>query len=336
MKKIILISGIICLNIFVAGVFMKVFHLNSADIVITIGMASFALLFLPAAVINSYHGSEKTKKGLYIAGFICAVICIIGALFKIEQWNGSTWFLMIGIPLPFILFLPIYIHHHNKEKNKSVMNFAKIMFLMIFIALSNSLLTYRISGNIVLAYTNDSKGVFTTGEIAALKNSTLREQLFTSKDSNLIAVEEITKRSDAICKSIDEMQTALIQEVYGEQPLSVKEFIDRELWVKVRNVKSNSVIFGSENEPNRTVQLKKSINEYCAFITKLTFVNQTHSEQINQLLNTSDKAVKASDGSAISWEYWNFKNLYLITVLTKLEDVKTKIKLAENSVLEML
>jgi len=336
MKKTILISGIICLNIFVIGAFLKVFHLSGANLMIFAGMVSFALWFLPAAFINSYKGSDKSKKPLYIVGFVCTATCILGALCKIMHLPGSNLFLLIGIPLPFILFLPMYLYFQRKEKNKSVMSFAKIMFLMIFIAVVNSLLTFRVHGDIVLGYTNDLESAFKSSEIETLKNKTLLGNLSHSDDSiKNTSVAEITKRSDDICNTVNRIQTTVINEYAEKQVSSANEIMNNE-WEKVRIVASSSIIFGFKNRPDLTLGLKKSINDYCEYIKSLPFVDKEQSEQINLLLSTSDKVGMGENGKTISWENWLFKNRYLITVITNLEDVKVKIRLAENTVLEAI
>lgn len=335
MKKIVLISGIICLNIFVIGAFLKVFHFPGANMAIFVGMVSFALWVLPSALVNSYKGSDKTKKPLYLVGFICTATCILGALCKIMHLPESNLFLFIGIPLPFLLFLPMYLYSQRKEKSKSVMSFAKIMFLMIFIAVVNSLLTFRINGNIVNGYTIDLESAFKSCEIETLKTGALLENGTHTRDSvENVAVADITKRSDDICNMINQIQITMINEYAEEQVPSVKEFMNHE-WEKVRVV-NNSIIFGSEQRPNLSVVLRKSMNDYCKFLQELPFVSTNQSDQIRLLLYTSDKVGNDEEGNPILWETWFFKNRYLITIVTNLEDLKTKVKLAENSVLKTI
>ena len=43
---------------------------------------------------------------VYTAAFISFIIDFIGMAFKILHWPGAAILLIIGIPLPFILFLP--------------------------------------------------------------------------------------------------------------------------------------------------------------------------------------------------------------------------------------
>ncbi len=335
MKKIILISGIACLNIFVIGAFLKAFHFPGGNMMIFIGIISFALGFLPAAFVHSYRGSDKTKKLLYIVGFICTVTCILGALCKIMHLPGANLLLLIGIPLPFILFLPMYLYYQRKEKNKSGMSFAKIMFLMIFIAVVNSLLTFSVHGDIVLGYTNDLESAFKSSEIEALKTGALLENGTHTRNSiENVTVAEITKRSDDICNAVNRIQIMAINEHGDNQVASAKEIMGCS-WNKMQIV-SGSLIFGTKDQPNMIAELKKSLQDYREFIKNLSWVSKEQSEQISMLLNTSDQVGVGEDGETVSWENLRFRNRYLIAVITNLEDVKVKIRLAENSVLETL
>lgn len=336
MKKNILISGIICLNIFVIGAFLKVFHFPGANIAIIAGMVFFALGFLPAAFIDSYRGADKTKKPLYIVGFVCTVTCILGAMCKIMHLPGSSLFLLIGIPLPFILFLPMYLYSQRKEKNKSVMNFAKIMFLMIFIAVVNSLLTSRINGHIVIGFTNDLESAFKSSEIEMLRNKTLLENFSGSNDSMInTSVAEITKRSDEICTRVNRIQVTALNEFEETQVASAKAIMDHS-WDKTRIFFSSSLVFGMKDHPNMITELKKDLRDYCGFVKGLPGVSKEQSERISALLSTSDQEGMDEEGKARSWENRLFCNRYLITVITNLEDIKTKVKMAENAVLEAI
>jgi hypothetical protein len=333
MKNKILIFGIICLNILVLGAFMKVFHMPGAGTMIILGMVSFALLFLPIALVNSFKGLGKTKKPLFIVGFICVATSVLGAMCKIEHLPGSNLFLLIGIPLPFMFFLPMYLYYQKKEKINSVINFAKIILLIIFIAVVNSLLTLSVTRDVIVGYTNDLESVFISSEIETLKNKTILEDFTQSKDSILIM--DITKRSDAICNAVNQIQTIVINEYSEKKKLSAKEIMNND-WEKVRSVASSSIIFGFKEKPDRILILKESIDDYCKFISNQSFINKEQIENINLLLKTSEKFGVAQDGSSVSWENWLFKGHYLITVITNLEDVKLKIRLVENEVLETL
>ena len=84
MKKLIYISGVICLNIIVIGGLFKVMHWPGAGILLGVGMLTFAFIVLPAAFVNSYK-AERKSLSLYIVGYFCAFIFVLSVLFKMMQ-----------------------------------------------------------------------------------------------------------------------------------------------------------------------------------------------------------------------------------------------------------
>ena len=123
---------------------MKLGSSPGADLLIGLGLGLFAIVFLPLALYNSYIGiNNKNRFWVYFTGFICGFISIIGAIFKIEHFQGAQWLLIIGIPLPFILFLPVYLYSNIKSKIQTNGNFIGIMFLMTFIAIFTAFLSIK-------------------------------------------------------------------------------------------------------------------------------------------------------------------------------------------------
>ncbi|MHC1707352.1 MAG: hypothetical protein AB9842_07495 [Bacteroidales bacterium] len=144
MKKFIYISGIACTNIFLLGSLMKMLHWPGASIMVTLGLGIAALVFLPLALNVAYkEASDKALLWVYLTGFLCAFIDLIGAMFKINHYPGANILLMIGIPIPFILFLPVYVYNHIKRKDQQMSGLLGVMFLMTYIAVFSVLLAVR-------------------------------------------------------------------------------------------------------------------------------------------------------------------------------------------------
>jgi hypothetical protein len=144
MKKSIYLSGIVLLNIFLFGSIFKIMHWPGANILIIIGLGLFACLFLPLAVYESYK--NETREGLgavYLTGFISLFISILGALFKINHWEGANFLLLIGIPGPFVLFLPAYLKYAMKNNAVSLKSFLGVMFLLLYIAVFTAMLAVK-------------------------------------------------------------------------------------------------------------------------------------------------------------------------------------------------
>ena len=55
----------------------------------------------------------------------------------------------VSTTCPFILFLPVYIYHHNKDKNAPSRNFLAVILLLIYIAVFSVFLALSVSKDIL-------------------------------------------------------------------------------------------------------------------------------------------------------------------------------------------
>ena len=160
MKKSIYILGIISLSILLIATIFKVSHLPGASILLTTGLLLLSLVFLPivyAKLLKSTN--DKLLKVVYHTGFISFSFDFIGALFKIQHFPGANILMLIGVPLPFILFLPAYITYHNKRKLKADLNFFGILIFMIYLGVFSSLLALDSNYKVLNTYAHCSEEV---------------------------------------------------------------------------------------------------------------------------------------------------------------------------------
>jgi hypothetical protein len=193
MKKSIYIFGMVCLSISLMGTIFKAAHLPGAAILLTIGLGSLALLFLPFALsLLLKETDDKLLKFVYYAAFISFSIDFIGALFKILHWPGAEWLMVIGLPLPFILFLPAYITYHNKRKLKANMSFFSIILFMIYMGVFSTFLALRAD---FMVY----KGYIISASSLSETNRFLRTELKQSADiSSLNSTELLVKQIETL------------------------------------------------------------------------------------------------------------------------------------------
>ena len=104
MKKSIYISGIACVNLLMLGCMFKIQHWPGAGILLTFSVLLFCIVFLPVSLINSYKEIAGKSPWLHVVTFIVFFIGMLSILFKTQHWPGASMFLLIGMPLPFVLF----------------------------------------------------------------------------------------------------------------------------------------------------------------------------------------------------------------------------------------
>ncbi len=82
-------------------------------------------------------------KWLHFVTFVAFAISLTAALFKIMHWPGAGVLLVFGIPLPFVIFLPVYLYSTRNVKNQSPAYALGVMFGLTFLAVFSVMLSLR-------------------------------------------------------------------------------------------------------------------------------------------------------------------------------------------------
>jgi hypothetical protein len=343
MKKFIYISGIVVINIFVFGALFKVQHWPGAGILITSGLGLFCFCFLPLSFIQSYEGNGRKYKSLFIAGFICAFITFIGAMFKIQHWPGAGWFLLVGIPLPFAYFLPVFLHHHNKSKEKSNMNFLGVMFLMVYIALFTSILALNVSRQILENFNTGERDIAKTNDALFIKNKMMYESIEKSGIAeNKEKVAQIKTKSEAIYTQINNIKLELVKSAENTDSKAIEsgnKINTKEIMAKDESAGTTQILRSNEGASGKAIVLKNQINDYRDYLKSLVNSKSKSLNIIDELLSTADSpdSVGYWTGGLKKWEDQFFPNgAFLINALISLDCIETNIKLAESEALEFL
>jgi hypothetical protein len=339
MKKFIYISGIVVINLFVFGAIFKVQHWPGASILITSGLGLFCLEFLPLSFIKSYKGNGKKDKSLYIAGFICAFITFIGAMFKIQHWQGANWFLIVGVPLPFLYFLPVYIYHHNKSKEKSVVNFLGVMFLMVYVAIFTALLALNVSRDVLDAFNTGETDNAKTNDLIMTRNKQMYDNI--EKSGALVNDEKTSQlktKSEALCKQINEIKLELVRTVEGDITPAVEGNKINTWYIvsKDESAGTTTIMRGSDGVSGKAAALKEDINIYREYLKSLVQNNSDNVLIIDKLLSTSEISDTIyGEATTNTWENQFFPNgVYLITALSSLDCIEINVRLAEAEALD--
>ena len=133
MKQKIYISGVVSALIVYTGIIFKVNHWAGANILLTVGMATFVLLFLPLALINSFKADDNNQSyTLYIVTWITCLVIFTSMLFKIMDWPHAGIMLAIALPFPFVVFLPVFLFVTARIRNFNIYN---TVFILMFLGI---------------------------------------------------------------------------------------------------------------------------------------------------------------------------------------------------------
>lgn len=153
MRQKVYIFGVITALIIFTGTIFKVNHFPGAGILLTVGVVTLVLFFLPAALMNSYKSSgTRQNLSLYIVTYLTCFVVFTGMLFKIQHWPYAGLFLTIALPFPYVVFLPVFIRVTSKDKNFNIYN---TVFVLLLLAV-NSVFSVLLALNVTKVRVDDS------------------------------------------------------------------------------------------------------------------------------------------------------------------------------------
>jgi hypothetical protein len=324
MKTSVYYTGITCSILMLIGCMFKVMHWPGANILLMLSVFTFCFGFLPIALMNSYKAQISSKyKTLHVVAYLVFAFCMMGVLFKVMHWPGASIFLLIGLPLPFVLFLPVYLNATKDEKKEGNKNFLGMMFGLTFLAIFSVLLALTVSKQVLAS---------AIIKVVGKENSAS----FSSNIANGInANEAIKKSSDELCLFIEDLKCQLLvatgnehlcsnnkmmtgPELWSMSQLDVKVYPNIILDEKLEELRSKIGVFH-----NTLKQNGKMSPELTALCQDLFSVESAQDPLLLAMSNTV----------LLSWEQREFGNKQLIFMLDGLTEIQSNVRLVESEIL---
>ncbi len=280
MKKLIYTIGIVSVNLMLLGALLKVLHLAGGSSLLFISITIFCFGFLPLALISSYKSQiERNYRWLYVVTFIVFSVVLMGSLFKILHWPYAGVLMLIGIPLPYVLFLPVYLYQTRKNKGNSLLNNLGVMFGLTFIAIFSVLLTLNVSSNVLDNFALNS---FNNENSVRFHQSTAKN--YADKDN-------IKQKSDELCAYIDELKCEILIATNNNTCTNGKfKMEDNPSYLFSLDNKSTRVSIGFDDEGQSKIEVMKTlITEYRIIISKQERLSKELKELANNLLEIDEK-----------------------------------------------
>jgi hypothetical protein len=146
MKQKIYVFGLLTTLVIVTGTVFKVNHFPGAGVLLTLGILTFELFFIPAALLSNYRsGDNKQKLPLYIVTWVTCIVIFTSMLFKVQHWPSAGLLLTIALPFPYIVFLPVFLYITSKIKNFSIYNTVFVLLLLTLNSVFSGLLAINVS-----------------------------------------------------------------------------------------------------------------------------------------------------------------------------------------------
>lgn len=135
MKKFTYVFGLSTAALTIIGSLFKRMHWPGAGIMITVGLASIVLVFLPLYFITSYREQAEKKNPVYpIVGYLTLALLLAGASFKVMHWPGAGYLIYGSIGFLLIAFVPLYVVNVFQKSGKERVTLPYIVMLMVGIA----------------------------------------------------------------------------------------------------------------------------------------------------------------------------------------------------------
>ncbi|MES2703288.1 MAG: hypothetical protein V4649_11645 [Bacteroidota bacterium] len=109
MKKVLIATGACSVFAFIAGSAFKFMYWPGASMLLTLGIGSFSLLFLPLLVIlKTREARAASDKFVVATASVVGAVFSIAILFIVQHWPGANVLLMSAIGLAAFVLLPAY------------------------------------------------------------------------------------------------------------------------------------------------------------------------------------------------------------------------------------
>jgi len=322
MKKTIFFLGIASVNLMLIGAMLKALHLFGASILLTFSILLFCYVFLPLALYSSYNSQDEKKyKWLYIVTFLVFSFDLTGALFKILHWPGAGIFMAIGVPLPFIIFLPVYLYQTHRYKDKSVLNSLGIMFGLTFLAIFSVLLALNVSASVLDSFVVNCAN----NENTARFNQTISNK-YSEQDM-------VKKKASELCFYVDELKREIL--IASGNKITLEEYNPINT---INHSNSNLPNLSSSDEwkGSKIEALKQMIEEYGEIISKSDKVNQELKQLTISLFDVKNKVTSNNSGAVQKWEDREFMGSNMIIILDNLSRIESNVRFVEAEYLSSL
>lgn len=323
MKRSIYIIGIFNLILLMAACLFKVMHWPGAGIMLTVSIVMMVAISVPSALINNYRNSNNKHKLLYWSIYICVLIDFVGMLFKILQWPGANYFIWIGVPLPFVFFLPVYLRYYNRSKIKNINHFAAIIFLMVYIAIYSVLLAINISYKVIAESVrfNDKTEHFNNNlkQINEQKYMLFSENIDTSKVCSE-DLEKYHKGTNLLYSKLQNLESQITSNEYYNFKNMEDEDNPRNIYLLTKN-KHTYILFTENNK--ELIELSENIYEYISFSSGFTKFQYNH-------LTEFANAIQSSKNEELLDYYKKIYYMPVISFLTYINNIQSEILVNES------
>ncbi len=348
MKRTMLVLGISTAVIIIIGTILKMLHWPGAGILLTLGLASLSLVFIPLFVMVKIRDTRAKKKEvnlfLLFTGLITGTLFSLGSLLKIQHWPGAN--ITLGTSLIFgVIFLVLFVAFMIKDKTNWIENFTYIMLIAMFFAFVN--LGYIITNNsktpLIDGLTISENTMGINSDYLDTQSKLILSRVEKSQGNEVLdQMLALKAEADQICSLI---QSAKLEIVTGEnednnEAIGNEDQID--FWQVSGRASGNEVyqvMFG-DNRKGKATEMRLLLESYKESALNLS-QNETTRSFIESALGLDldearDNGSFPKEKDNVNWEESRFLYFPLILAANNLSQIEELVRLIELEVLREL
>jgi len=109
MRKVLIASGVFSVFAFITGSFFKSMYWPGASVLLTLGIGSFSLLFLPLLfILKTREAKAASDKFVAAVGSAVGAMFSLAILFIVQHWPGANVLLFSALGIAAFVLLPVY------------------------------------------------------------------------------------------------------------------------------------------------------------------------------------------------------------------------------------
>jgi hypothetical protein len=268
MKKIMINSGIAAATFFIIGSFFKFMHWPGASLLILLGMAIGALVFLPLIFLFKKNETTESKGKIVLGiGVINGILFCAYSLFKVMHWPyaSTLWFFTLGI-FSFI-FIPLYFFNGVKNEANKVNTITTTLILIIVAGVFFLQTSLKSSVQFQIAKTNN---FLQNEELIKRSKSIMKDTIQDNFELN-----KISNEIDMTCTKIKEM---VIFDELGQKTIP-SDFESKNMWMEESGLK-DEFKDGREGE-QLILKLNELLNKYNSLCNSSNKIPNTIEKIVN-------------------------------------------------------
>ncbi len=329
------LTGTIAGILTVIGSLLKIQHMPGAGVLLSLGLVSMALVFLPMfAVIKVREANQKKEplnRGYYILAVLAGIMFIAGALFKLQHWPGAGWVIITSWLLVAAILLPLLVLNILGQKGNRLNNFFLVVLAFSFAAVLVLSQVTRPERVLYYGFIPGEKSMVAQADYLGERCDLLVRSASEADPAGIPAVvNTISVEADAICAFIESAKREMILAESDRNREAVKEGRIDYYWVLGIDAQDpvREIMIGPKDMGGKAHELRSMLG---------TFREHALSAADNKALRSFieenlDVSQPPDDGSGQGWEDVYFTGP-LIQAVNNLSMFESSVRLIEHELL---